>query len=1447
MTNRTIDDKFLGAEAGDGSDVNRYAIESANDVVEATHESWPESGQVVATEPGARIHLFTYPDSTEGRAPTAEIPAVPPSDPIPANIEGPLTLSGTFNVGQTITDADTAIDRTADQFIVLDQVAVPASPSGVLWEQGNGTDGAYCGFVGGELVIRNGTGGDARFDGELLADQTGTLYLHLNPSAGSMSAWWLKDGDIQAIALGIASSGTPGDWAGTSGGSVGQVAGSANIEGGSAVPPNVRDSKTVMRVGGGGSTVADMPNHQAGDKLVTIVTMHNNGQSGAATAQLPGASRRLNFRGKNSVWAPAMFIWEQVATSDDEQITVTCQGPTKDWQRSITVMAIENAGQVSANLGSAQGAGPSTIGFDAADAGSALAIHVHSSASPENLNGVPGDTVASQNDPEYRGHQVGYTTSLGAAVVGVEQDPHTSATISVAGDVVNEGLAAFNGTINEARFYKNTPQPGNMLAEGVFGDPGTPIIPAAAATTYATGSPSTPWPNADLGRVLESVRPRLVQSRTGAGLWAARAFTVDDSGRTLYAPTIHRFTDVETDSGFVDRLGAAVASFSDGTDVNTAIGNGWPVGLLLEAVSVDETSLFGEARLDVASIRFSWVHPPTATIIYPAASSLAATVTPSVGWTLLDDDQQSAYRVRIWSDYDSDNPNSNVVYDSGRIVSRSARSHQVTRPLLPDSGYYVGVQSEGLQVNGRAAVANWVTHQFSTGEESAAPTTVAAPVAADNGDGSVTITGVDSHADQIGTYALIERASKAELDAARVASVEAAPKLVAESFDARAPGWMTTNSVNVPAAVQYYEWEWFGRLNWLVEDTRTLFEHGDEENVRAGISLWGHPENFDFNQPPPNPTPTLLGTPQAAGDLVVDALYAGEIGYRARLDAPLQTMTLSMSVDGGNTWVIAQTWLTGVVDPQVAAVNAPMYLNYRPGDPDQAINGHVRRFTFNVDGTMYADVDIDRDATADAASFTDAAGNTWQRQSTATVIKPEGQTSDRDVGLTSQSNGLAGATLQAVPASVIAAKYDEGFAHMVEWSGTLAVPAGTLVEENIFEASASDGPTLSLHTRESAGNKMWMKVWDPAGGSISKSTENVPFGQRVHVRMLVARHATDAAVDMAIAWSEDGGATWTRDAATSGIGSDGGANFATFEMNPVNGTGEITIGNATGQGPGVAGSSITESVRWFDLTSGTTLVDAILGRDVPDVPAALGAGNFISGVGNVWLLGSQADLFILPSVVFGVDGELDVWEPVTPVRATGLKPRSSGDRLSFVDHSPPQGVGLVYRIRPVLETAPFATASTVWAETGEVTVTPRSWWITNQDGVRAELDRVPEHDLERPANAQVAANLAGEDFHVSTSRVRKPTFTISVDTLTEAAKLRFIEVASSDGVLTLQNVHGDSWFVQRVGGITTTQINAHKLLTEPWPIRYSHRHTINVVTVPRAEELGYGDRTYAAG
>lgn len=752
MTTRTTIDATLAARPFDASDVEQWAIDQAQDEISAVH-SFPNGG-LVASQPGARLHLLAYPDATEGAAAIPAQPAQPAGDPIPPDVEGSLVLAGSVTGHGPVPIEIMTV--TSTMFTVFD-ITIPSSPSGAVWDQGLEENGAYVGFVGGQLVLRSRRGLDMRIDAVQagITGKSGKLYVEFTTN-GTARVWWLENGSIQIELIGSEANGLNSSWAARNGGFIGDVNGTANIEGGSAIAPSVRAVRQTHLVGSDRSF--DLPSFQTGDTLIATVTVHNYTQDGAADCTIPGWTRILDFDGQSNNAAPCVFVFRRTASSSNNR-SIQVSGPTAGWQKTVTVHAIENASAITATFGDARSASSTQINVAAGTPTSALTMHMITSNHAPQIPLIPGDTAQISNVPEERMQKWSTGSNAATTLTGLaSQQTHTSITVSVSGDIVGEGTSPFNGNITETRFY-HSQAPANILDPGSFATPATPPIPEIPSTSYFAGSPDSSWAQADAGQFLEAVRARIFQSRTGAGVWTARLFARSQTGEVIYSAAVASPFDTADDGQVRETVFAAQTAVGDGTLFEDLIGQGWALGVLLETVTSDSSAVFGQARIQSADLRLLWATPPPPTILYPSGNG-EPSATLQIGWTAPVDETQTGYQVRVWASSDFDSANidgSTAWFDSGRVNSSSVRSHQTTRPMLPDTNYVIGLRLYGEQINGRTLTSAWSTVDVISPAAHIDPSPFEATVATPNADGTVSITAPLFPSVPAGDWAIIER------------------------------------------------------------------------------------------------------------------------------------------------------------------------------------------------------------------------------------------------------------------------------------------------------------------------------------------------------------------------------------------------------------------------------------------------------------------------------------------------------------------------------------------------------------------------------------------------------------------------------------------------------------------------------------------------------------------
>lgn len=136
--------------------------------------------------------------------------------------------------GNTITSAE--LTRNADITGVFD-ITVPASPLGVIWEQGGTAGGVFLGFTGSHLVFRAGFGGALPNSGiayyktlsSKYVGKTLKLITRIDVSEGAIYLTVMEAGEVllNTFARATAGSFPGGEWAGTEDGAIG--VGSATV------------------------------------------------------------------------------------------------------------------------------------------------------------------------------------------------------------------------------------------------------------------------------------------------------------------------------------------------------------------------------------------------------------------------------------------------------------------------------------------------------------------------------------------------------------------------------------------------------------------------------------------------------------------------------------------------------------------------------------------------------------------------------------------------------------------------------------------------------------------------------------------------------------------------------------------------------------------------------------------------------------------------------------------------------------------------------------------------------------------------------------------------------------------------------------------------------------------------------------------------------------------
>ena len=737
-TTRTYRTVVPGMELGNPSDDDSWIVRGAASPVAAVHDTYPANGRLVSRQAGSRIHLIGYADSERGAPPTAGTPLVPAVQD-PPDITGPLGAEdASFTTGQAVTIANQL--PSSPLLLKIESLNIPAIPSGVVIDLGSptaGDRGAYVGFVDGELVVANGVHGAlerVNADAVGLSDVTGDMYVSIDTTTGQTVVAFVDAGAAKARHIITATGTTSGSWSADTTGSFGQANGSVDIADPASVPPVLNDFTGPINSVGSRVVVPDMPNHTAGEDLFLAITVSNVGRDlGSWKPQVPSiwGNPIYAYTGNNGVYEPALYIWRLKATSASmPKPTITLGGHNQpSWHRSVAlfsvtdagVVEVEDAGSSMRNTGSLTTRLDFPAGFSGANALTMRMMSANGSSSSLN---PPGTQVAN-NSPEPRTQA--WSTGTDAYVDNWDLNSPSGVAIGITlkfkAGTIGEAGQAFNGSFTFAKVWRDTPAPDHLYEPGNY-TPAIPAVPGAPATPVTAGTPGQTYEELESGAFLESVRVHLAQSRTGAGLWSARLFAIDeDTGNPVYGPKIPPTTDLAV-GGVDDRFLRAQTGLNDGTlwhDIGLA-GSG--VGILLESVSLDDSSSFGECSIDIAEMELAFVEAPSPSITSPLDDTDMLTSTPAVGWEL-EEENQTGYRVRVWEadTYLASKPESGrIAYDSGRVASVTARSHQITRPLLPSTDYIVGLQVEGEPLNGRPHSSAWLTSAVRSPDAPSLPT-----------------------------------------------------------------------------------------------------------------------------------------------------------------------------------------------------------------------------------------------------------------------------------------------------------------------------------------------------------------------------------------------------------------------------------------------------------------------------------------------------------------------------------------------------------------------------------------------------------------------------------------------------------------------------------------------------------------------------------------------------
>lgn len=1466
MTTRTTTTVHMGINPGNPSDVTNYVVDGGNDEVDVVHESTPD-GVLTASGSGARLHLVGFADTVEGTPYVPEIPSVGASNPILPDVEAVMgATDGTYADNTTFTNADAGFDKTKTQMLAIDLTWHASAPSGLIFEQGDSTDGAYVGWVNNKLVIRQKSGADLRINATPYHGETGTLYVEFNIN-GSVSAWWAEeDVDVQRKFLGT-QGGTPGDWFGAAGNGAAHRAanGTANIEGGSATNPTVRDAEVTRTFAS--SFSANMCTHVADDLLIAIVSMHPYGGDNLVDANISGWSRVLDHDGGAGSYAPTCQVFTRKATGANHTASVTCTGATNRWEKTVQVISAQNCSHITATLGEVLNGGFTEIDFPAGVGSPPRVLHGLITSTSEYLS-VPGsDTFVDTSHGFLRGQY--WTTSTSTAAIlnhPIQSYPaHTSVTLNMFGDNVGEGTGAANGTLDNAiRVWKDTSAPSNMMDVGTYGDPGHGTISAVDAEPYIPGSSSAVYTEATSGYYLESVAVRLKQSRSGAGLWGARLFALTAAGEYVYGPPLRPPFDVPETGDVGDRLLTAQPALGTGKSWHDAVTESWSVGLLLESRTEDTEAAYGTARLDVAEAALTWVIPPQITLLYPLAGTVLPTVTPPVGWSIADGDTQTAYRVRVWetSSFDPSMPDSGrIAFDSGKQFSQTVRSAQVTRPLRPELSYTIGVMLEGETVNGRIIETSWTIVEVTTpGPATILELEADRVTATANADGSVDLTG-GAFAGQPGTWAMVERANAADLDAA--AADDPGSYVAHETWWNHSKGWTATvpSGVVAPTAddgLLTVEM----RGTWWIDDVgavdQYLLAHAYTTTAEGGVAVW-----FDAT----------------GGVLTVGLRDTAAL----RTVKPGQTEWDSVFTDGRPIWfrmtwnlaatteaVIWETTLDGATWTTFDTTNAAALItgpDTVPNADETVLGGRRDPTTTIADGTpgyirhakivnttaasierLLLDIDVDRDSDGDETV------GSIQDPTTGMVFSPaatSGGAGLKRVGGTpaiylrrvatsgapfdTVGEGNSGVSSTGLPARLTG--MDWAFFGMEWWGVIPNDPDGTNFR-TLFQIT-DGGTDLKVNLYVNAGTYgVRLELQDSANLSRRTQVSNTNFegywGRWLGIR-IDGQGATEG-IGSAFWVTSDDGQTWQLlEVDTTFAGSAA----ATMTVEPAVASDVVTLmgdtQNDTHHLPGYC-----EKFRLWSFADNEMIIDVDLSRDVVDITES----SFVDILGMTWTLQPGSNFLVRGSKRVIPPGQADdLWKPVVGLRelAVGNVNSNSDPRVRFVDPAPPQHEQVLYRMRLVDEpTATFEALSTDWAESGPVTVQTDSWWLATLNGSRRfELHPTSGGwNQERPGSTAAGIGRSG---NVTTRDVLKDRIVqVECLTTTQAELDTFRTIIDTGDALFLSDVHGRSSIVQPTGTIQTTPVRGRPKQDETAPVGRMYATVFELTEVEDPRDFGFG-------
>ena len=234
------------------------------------------------------------------------------------------------------------------------------------------------------------------------------------------------------------------------------------------------------------------------------------------------------------------------------------------------------------------------------------------------------------------------------------------------------------------------------------------------------------------GSVIEFIQLKLRQSRTDSGLWRPRLGVVDAQGDIVWGPSLPAPVSIDKLGTWVERFSAEIPRALDGRDWDAF--NAANFFLKLETVTEDDGSsgsgVFGLCRVSRATLRLRFNIAPTVTL----DSIDVAGTNPVVAWTYADadGDPQDSFEVLVLDPAEiSGNPDTpledlTALYDSGRIISSTGRTHRIDATLAGATLLTYAVRTYQTKVNGRDLVSEWDTADATTPTDSDATLSVSA-------------------------------------------------------------------------------------------------------------------------------------------------------------------------------------------------------------------------------------------------------------------------------------------------------------------------------------------------------------------------------------------------------------------------------------------------------------------------------------------------------------------------------------------------------------------------------------------------------------------------------------------------------------------------------------------------------------------------------------------------